>query len=85
MSVLNNFEGWKDFLGNRLNQAQEKGMEEETADSLATEIGDYLAEHVDPKNDQQRLLSDLWHAADENQKQALAGTMVNLVKNENSK
>lgn len=85
MSVLDNFEGWKDFLGNRLNQAQEKGMDEGTADNFATEIGDYLAKHVDPKNDEQRLLSDLWNAADENQKQALASTMVNLVQNENKK
>lgn len=85
MSVLNSFDGWKEFLGNRLDQAQEKGMDEGTTDHLATEVGDYLAEHVDPKNEEQRLLSDLWHAADEEQKQALAGTMVNLVKNEKNK
>lgn len=85
MSILNNFDGWKDFLGNRLDQAENKGMEEGAINSLATEIGDYLAAHVDPKNDEQRLLSDLWKAADEEQKQALASTMVNMVKNDHMK
>ncbi|WP_106498376.1 DUF3243 domain-containing protein [Lentibacillus sp. Marseille-P4043] len=81
MSVLDNFDGWKEFLGSRLQDAQNKGMDGESMNSIATEVGDYLAANVDPKNDEQRLLSDLWNSADENQKQALASTMINLVKN----
>lgn len=81
MSILNNFDGWKKFLGNRLENAQESGMDEGSIDNIAAEIGDYLAENVDPKNDEQRLLSDLWNASDENQQQVLAEAMVNLVKN----
>lgn len=82
MSVLDNFDGWKSFLGNRLQSAEKNGMDDGSIDNLATEIGDYLATNVDPKNEEQRVLSDLWNAADENQKQGLAGAMVNLVKNE---
>jgi len=81
MSVLDNFDGWKKFLGDRLQNAEQSGMNEESIDNFASEIGDYLATNVDPKNEEQRVLSDLWGAADENQKQALAGAMVNLVKN----
>jgi len=81
MSVLSNFDGWKGFLGNRLQNAQQNGMEDGAINNIATEVGNYLAANVEPKNDEQRLLAELWNAADENQKQALAGTMVNLVKN----
>ncbi|RDW18269.1 DUF3243 domain-containing protein [Oceanobacillus arenosus] len=81
MSVLDNFESWKDFLGNRLQQAEENGMNEGVMSTVAAEIGDYLAANVEPKNGEQRLLADLWHSADENEKQVLANTMINLVKN----
>ncbi|RDW15989.1 DUF3243 domain-containing protein [Oceanobacillus chungangensis] len=84
MSVLDNFDTWKDFLGNRLQQAQNNGMDEGIMSTIAAEIGDYLAANVEPKNDEQRLLADLWHSADENQKQVLANTMINLVKNKNA-
>jgi len=82
MSVLSDFGGWKKFLGERLQNAEKSGMNDGTINNFATEIGDYLADHVDPKNEEQRVLSDLWNAADENQQQAIAGAMVNLVKNE---
>jgi len=81
MSVLNNFDGWKSFLGNRLQNAQQNGMDDGAINNIATEVGNYLAANVEPKNDEQRILAELWNAADENQKQALAGTMVNLVQN----
>jgi len=82
MSILDNFDGWKEFLGNRVQNAKQSGMGEDSMNHLAEEIGDYLASNVDPKNDEQRLLSDLWNAADENQQHALAGAMINMVQNE---
>ncbi|OZU87352.1 hypothetical protein CIL03_17335 [Virgibacillus indicus] len=85
MSVLNNFDGWKSFLGNRLQSAEQNGMDDGAINSIATEVGSYLAANVEPKNDEQRLLAELWNAADQNQKQALAGTMVNLVKSSKTK
>lgn len=80
MSVLNDFDGWKEFLGDRLQNAEKSGMDEESINNIAAELGDYLAEHVDPKNEEQRVLSDLWNSADEQQQQALAGAMINMVK-----
>ena len=56
MSVLEN---WKNFLGDRLNHAQDKGLEDETINNLAYEIGGYLANEVEAKNEQERVLADL--------------------------
>ncbi len=47
----------------------------------AMQIGDYLATNVDPKNEQERVLSDLWGVASEDEKQALANCVVKLVQN----
>ena len=81
MSVLDNWDQWKNFLGDRLNQAQSQGMSKETINQLAGQVGDYLSGQVDPKNEQQRVLSDLWSVADEQEQQAIANVMVKLVQN----
>ncbi|RWZ60428.1 DUF3243 domain-containing protein [Halobacillus fulvus] len=82
MSVLENFDSWKDFLGDRLHQAQGQGMEQKAVSELAYEIGTYLANSVDAKNDQEAVLRDLWNVADEKEQRAIANMMVKLVQNE---
>jgi hypothetical protein len=81
MSILDNFRDWKEFLGERVEQAKQAGMESETLQNVAYQIGDYLAGQVDPKNDQERLLKQLWDAGDTEQQKALASMMVKLVQN----
>jgi hypothetical protein len=84
MSVLDNFRDWKQFLGERVEQATQAGMESNTIQNMAYQIGNYLSEQVDPKNDQERLLKQLWDAGDEEQKKALAAMMVKLVQTPDS-
>ncbi|AZU61552.1 DUF3243 domain-containing protein [Neobacillus mesonae] len=80
MSVLDNWKEWQDFLGDRLQNAQTQGMSEGAIGSLAHQIGDYLSQNVDPKNEQQRVLSDMWSVANDQEQQAIANVMVKLVK-----
>lgn len=79
MSVLDNWQQWKDFLGDRLDQGQEQGMSKDTVNNLAYQIGDYLAKQVEPKNEQEKILSDLWSVASKDEQQAIASMMVKLV------
>jgi hypothetical protein len=81
MSVLDNFNDWKHFLGDRLQNAENKGVDQDTITNLATEIGGYLSDKVDPKNGEERVLSDLWKSADDQERHALASTMVKMVQN----
>jgi hypothetical protein len=81
MSMLENWKQWEDFLANRLHQAQNEGMSEGAVSNLAFQIGDYLSEQVDPKNEQERVLADLWSVADKEEQQAIANTMVKLIQN----
>jgi hypothetical protein len=79
MSVLDNWQQWKDFLGDRLDQAQSEGMNKGVINDLAYQIGDYLAAQVEPKNEQERILADLWSVASEEEQHAIANMMVKLV------
>ena len=82
MSVLDNWEQWKDFLGDRLDQVHRiKVCQQSAISDLAFQVGDYLAKQVDPKNEQERVLSDLWSVASPEEQQAIANLMVKLVQN----
>jgi hypothetical protein len=85
MSVLDNWKQWEDFLADRLHQAQNEGMSEGAISALALQIGDYLAEQVEPKNEQERILADLWSVADKEEQQAIANIMLKLVQNNGSR
>ncbi|MBS4207555.1 DUF3243 domain-containing protein [Bacillus sp. FJAT-50079] len=81
MSVLNNWDQWKNFLGDRIDGAEDQGMSQKIINQLAFQVGDYLAKKVDPKNEQERVLSDLWSVASEDEQRAIASAMVKLVDN----
>lgn len=79
MSVLQNWQQWTQFLGMQVEDAKESGMTQKTIDKTAVQIGEYLAKNVDPKNEQERVLKDLWTVAESNEKQVLASLVVKLV------
>ncbi|MBN8234515.1 DUF3243 domain-containing protein [Halobacillus kuroshimensis] len=84
MSVLDNWDSWKDFLGDRLHQAEGQGINDRAVSELAYEIGGYLANSVDAKNNEEAVLRDLWNVADEKEQHAIANMMVKLVQNNGS-
>lgn len=82
MSVLDNWEQWKDFLGDRLHQATAEGMNQQVVSDVAYSVGDYLAKQVEPKNAQEKVLADLWSVASTEEQHAIANMMVKLVQND---
>ncbi|WP_139488911.1 DUF3243 domain-containing protein [Brevibacillus dissolubilis] len=82
MSVLDNFGDWKTFLHDRVQQAEQAGMDTDIIKNVAYQIGGYLAEQVDPQNEQERLLLQLWKNGNEEEQHALANMMVKLVKDD---
>lgn len=78
-TVLSNFDTWKHFLSDRVSQAKKMGLTEETISNLAYEIGSFLDEKVDPKNDEESVLKQLWDVGDESERKAIASCMVKLV------
>lgn len=81
-TVLKSFERWKEFLSERVEQAQKAGMSEETIAKLAAQVGEFLSDKIDPENKEERVLKELWDVADEQDKKALARCMMKLVSQE---
>lgn len=79
-TVLSNFESWKKFLGDRIEAAKDLGVGEDAIAKLAYEIGEFLDNKVDPKNEEQRVLKELWDVGDESERKTMAALMVKLAK-----
>ncbi len=79
MSVLESFDEWKQYLAERVHQAQKLGMSNEKISDVAYQLGDYLADDVDPENREERLLKELWDVSSNEERQILASLMVKLV------
>ncbi len=77
-TVLTYWDKWKEFLGERVKSAKQAGMTEETITNLATQIGEFLADKVDPKNDEERVMQELWAVADAEEKKTIARLMFKL-------
>ena len=78
-SVIETFDKWKTFLADRVDQAKKAGMSEDTIAKLAFQIGEFLDNKVDPKNEEERLLKELWDVGDENERKTIARLMVKYV------
>ncbi|WP_129726739.1 DUF3243 domain-containing protein [Ectobacillus funiculus] len=79
MSVLDNWDQWKGFLGERLNAADSKGLDGNSINEMAYRIGDYLANEVEARNPEERVLADLWKVADEQEQHTIANLMLKIV------
>lgn len=79
MGILENWQQWTSFLGNQVQEAKEQGMNKGAIDKTAVMIGEYLAQNVEPKNEQERVLKELWSVASNDEKKSLASCVVKLV------
>lgn len=79
MGLMQSWQEWTRFLGNQVEDAKDQGMSQKVIDKAAMQIGEYLAANVDPKNEQERVLKDLWSVSSKDEKQTLASIIVKLV------
>lgn len=54
------------------------GLSDKTINNLAEKVGTFLTNNADPANDEERLLSELWDAADEDDRKVLAKLVVKI-------
>lgn len=83
MAVTGSFEQFTSELADRLKAAQSMGWSQEEIARKAADIGDYLAQNVEPRSPEQRLLKELWEVADEREQQAIANSLVKMIQRHN--
>jgi hypothetical protein len=78
--ILSNFEGFKEFLGNKVALGKKMGLTEEQLALATQKVAGYLAEHEAPRNREEKLLQELWRAGSEDERHMLSHMLVKLVK-----
>jgi Protein of unknown function (DUF3243). len=78
METLENWDKWKETLGKAVNIGETIGMSDKTIDNIAEKVGTFLSNHVDPQNDEERLLKELWDVAAEDDRKVLAKLIVKI-------
>ncbi|WMJ90504.1 DUF3243 domain-containing protein [Anaerocolumna sp. MB42-C2] len=79
MEIMENWHDWKKTLGKAVDLGETVGMSEKTINDLSEKVGTYLSNHVQPHNDEEKLLKDMWDAADEEDRKVLAKIVVKIV------
>jgi hypothetical protein len=79
MAILKDWHDWKETLGKAVDLGESVGMSNKTITNIAEKVGTYLAHNVDPRNDEERLLKQMWDAASEEEKNSLANVIVKIV------
>ena len=77
--ILNNFEEFKSFLGDKVSKGEKLGLNEEQLAIAAQKVGDYLAKKEQPRNSEEKLLQELWKVGTEEEQHKLAHLLVKLV------
>jgi len=77
--ILSSFEGFKDYLSEKVEKADKLGLNEEQIAKAAQKVGDYLAAKEEPRNREEKLLQELWKAGNEEEQHKLAHLLVKLV------
>lgn len=77
--IQTSWEKWKDTLAAAVNLGNMVGMDEKTITGIAERVGNFLASKVDPANREQRVLKELWDAANDEQRRVLAEVITQMV------
>ncbi|MBC7959068.1 MAG: DUF3243 domain-containing protein [Vallitaleaceae bacterium] len=79
MDTLRDWDKWKASLKKAVDLGETIGMSDQTITNAAEKVGTFLSNHVDPRNDEERLLKEMWDVADDSDKQVLAKIVTRMV------
>lgn len=79
--ILENFNQFKNYLGEKIELGENMGLSEETLAKTTELIANYLAKHENPRNREENLLMQLWISGTKEEQHNLAHMLLKMVKN----
>lgn len=76
--ILQHFDSFKNYLGNQVQRGEKLGLSEEALSKGAKRVADYLAEHEEPRNREQKVLNEMWSVANKEEREHMAHVLVKL-------
>ncbi|MBN8210558.1 DUF3243 domain-containing protein [Bacillus sp. NTK071] len=81
--IMQNFQSFKDYLGDQVHKGEKLGLGEEGLSKGAKRVADYLADHEEPRNREEKVLNELWNVANKEEREHMAHVLVKLASETN--
>ncbi|MGL4335409.1 MAG: DUF3243 family protein [Turicibacter sp.] len=79
IKLIENWDTFLSTLATAVKAARAVGLSEDHIEDMAKLIGDFLCDHVDPENVQQRHLKERWDQASKTERHVIAREVLRLV------
>ena len=79
--ILQSFSHFTSFLKDQLAKGESLGLSDGMLAKATRFVADHLAKNEEPRNREEKVLNELWQAADEDEKKALSRVLVKMVQN----
>lgn len=80
MDFVKDWTSWRSTLKDGIQKGKSMGLSDETIQTLAVKVGDFLTAKVCPGNPEEELLKELWEAGTADERKALAAMIFKAVK-----
>ena len=77
--ILQSFTHFTSYLKDQLAKGESLSLSDNMLAKAAKFVADHLAKHEEPRNREEKVLNELWQAADEDEKKALSRVLVKMV------
>ncbi|MDP4552836.1 DUF3243 domain-containing protein [Alkalihalobacillus macyae] len=81
--IMQNFQSFKNYLGDQVHKGEKLGLGEEGLAKGAKRVADYLADHEEPRNREEKVLNELWNVANKEEREHMAHVLVKLASETN--
>ena len=78
--ILENFNKFKQYLSEKVEVGEKLGLSEEKLAKTTELVANYLAEHEEPRNREEKLLLELWKSGTKDEQHTLAHLLLEMVR-----
>ena len=79
MDFMKDWDQWRSTLKQAIEQGRSVGLTDQEIQSIAANVGDYLATQVCPATKEEELLREMWAAAEPGERKVLASLIFRMV------
>lgn len=79
MSMLESFSRFKKILSKSVDIAETVGMSDESLSKATNRLADFLADNVEPRNKEEKILREMWAVSSEEEQKTLSKIILKLI------
>jgi hypothetical protein len=79
LDILNDWDKWKKTLNKAVSAGETVGLSDDTIKDVGVKVGEFLSSTVDPENDEQRVLKELFDVGTKQEREVLTNMIIKMV------